>query len=53
MELQTLLKNRTIIQELQALTDGLDRLAKALPHSQPATGKVGVLIQQRKSLPGR
>lgn len=39
IEVQTLLKNGTVLQELQALMDSLDRLAKALPRSYPSTGK--------------
>lgn len=39
IEVQTLLKNGSVLQELQALMDSLDRLAKALPRSYPATSK--------------
>lgn len=39
IELQTLLKNRSIIREASALAAGVDRLASPLAQSRPATGK--------------
>uniref|UniRef100_H3C1X8 P-type phospholipid transporter n=1 Tax=Tetraodon nigroviridis TaxID=99883 RepID=H3C1X8_TETNG len=43
IELQTLLKNRSIIQEAQALAAGMDQLASALSQSAPAATLRNVL----------